>query len=105
MAPLAPIGPRRRERRAPRPAYKMIAAGQLLASAVALPGCDPIVDLEGAFFPSWMLCLLAGIVLTAALRPLFARVGLEPYLGPLALIYSSLALLLSFAAWLAFFRT
>jgi len=32
-------------------------------------------------------------------------VGLEPHLGPPALIYSSLALLISFAAWLAFFRT
>jgi hypothetical protein len=84
----------------------MTGAGQLLAVAAAgLAGCDPIFDLEGAFFPAWMLCLLAGIALTAVIRPLLARAGLEPYLGPLALIYSSLALLLSFAAWLAFFRT
>jgi hypothetical protein len=82
----------------------MIAAGQL-AALVGLTGCDPIFDLEGAFFPSWMLCLLAGIVLTALLRPLLARVGLEPYLGPPALIYSCLALLISFATWLTFFRT
>jgi hypothetical protein len=82
----------------------MIAAGQL-AAAAGLAGCDPIFDLEGAFFPSWMLCLLVGIVLTALLRPLFARVGVEPYLGPPALIYSCLALLISFATWLTFFRT
>jgi hypothetical protein len=81
----------------------MIAAGQL--AALGLAGCDPIFDLEGAFFPSWMLCLLVGIVLTALLRPLLARVGLEPYLGPPALIYSCLALLISFATWLTFFRT
>lgn len=82
----------------------MIAAGQLSVLA-GLPRFDPIFDLEGAFFPSWMLCLLVGIILTALLRPLFARVGLEPHLGPPALIYSCLALLISFAAWLAFFRT
>jgi hypothetical protein len=85
----------------------MTGAGQLAAalSTAWLTGCDPIFDLEGAFFPSWMLCLLVGIVLTALLRPLLARVGLEPHMGPPALIYSCLALLLSFAAWLTFFRT
>jgi hypothetical protein len=85
----------------------MTVAGQLAAAAsiLWLAGCDPIFDLEGAFFPSWMLCLLAGIIVTALLRPLLARIGLEPYMGPPALIYSCLALLLSFAAWLTFFRT
>jgi hypothetical protein len=78
----------------------------LLAASVAstgLAGCDPVVDLEGAFFPAWMLCLLAGVVGAALLRPLLARSGLEPHLGPLPLIYACLVLLLSFAAWLTFF--
>lgn len=95
-------------RRAPPPGYKVVGGGQLLAAvaaALCVAGCDPVFDLEGAFFPAWMLCLLAGIVLTALLRPLLARIGLEPHLGPPALIYSCLALLISFAAWLAFFRT
>jgi len=82
----------------------MFAAGQLLVLG-GLPRFDPIFDLEGAFFPAWMLCLLAGIILAALLRPLLARIGLEPHLGPPALIYSCLALLISFATWLAFFRT
>src|SRR5262250_81736 len=84
-------------RRAPGPAYKMRKAGQIaaLSTAASLAGCDPLFDLEGAFFPSWMFCLVGGIVLTALLRPLFARVGLEPYLGPPALIYSCLAFLFS----------
>jgi len=76
-----------------------------LGAAVLLAGCDPVFDLEGAFFPAWMLCLLGGVVGAALLRPLLARSGLEPYLGPLPLIYSCLALLLSFAAWLTFFPT
>jgi hypothetical protein len=46
-----------------------------------------------------------GVVLTVALRPLFVRLGIEPYLGPLPLIYTSLAVLLTLVAWLAFFRT
>lgn len=76
-----------------------------LAAGAALGGCDPVFDVEGAFFPAWLLCLLGGIAAAAALRPLLARSGLEPHLGPLPVVYSCLALLLSFAAWLAFFPT
>jgi hypothetical protein len=76
----------------------------LLAAAIAASGCDPIFDLEGAFFPAWMLCLLVGIVLAAVLRVAFVRSGLEPHLGPLPLVYTALALLLTFSAWLLFFN-
>lgn len=69
-----------------------------------MPRSDPLFDIEGAFFPSWMLCLLVGIALATALRLLFARIGLEPFLGPLAIVYSCLALLLSMSVWLLFFR-
>lgn len=69
-----------------------------------MPGYDPLFDLEGAFFPSWMLCLLIGIALTVAFRLLFARLGLEPHLGPLPVVYGCLALLLGMSAWLLFFR-
>jgi YtcA-like protein len=72
--------------------------------AVILSGCDPVVDIEGAFFPSWMLSLLVGVLLTVALRLLFLRSGLEPYLGPLPLIYTCLALLLTMTTWVLFFH-
>lgn len=78
-----------------------VAAVALLAGS--LEGCSPIFDVEGAFFPAWMLCLLVGIVLAAILRAGFARVGIEPHLGPLVLIYPALALLLTFTTWLVFF--
>jgi hypothetical protein len=81
------------------------ARGALAWLALGTSGCDPVFDIEGAFFPAWMLCLLGGVIGAALLRPLFARSGLEPYLGPLPLIYSCLALLISFVAWLTFFPT
>jgi hypothetical protein len=49
--------------------------------------------------------MVAGVVLTVVLRPLLVRLGLEPYLGPLPLIYTSLAVLLTLGTWLVFFRT
>lgn len=78
-----------------------------LATAVALllAGCAPVINVEGSFFPAWILCLLMGVVLTAVLRPVFARTGLEPHLGPLLLIYPCLCLLLTFGLWLALYRS
>jgi hypothetical protein len=87
-----------------RRAYTTGARRPILAAALLVPQYDPLFDIEGAFFPSWMLCLLIGIALAVGLRLLFARVGLEAYLGPLAVVYSCLALLLSMSVWLLFFR-
>jgi len=70
-----------------------------------LAGCDPVIEIQGTFFPAWLLCMIVGVVLTVALRPLFVRLGIEPFLGPLPLIYTSLAVLLTLGAWLLFFRT
>lgn len=87
-----------------RRAYTTGARRPILAAALLVPRYDPLVDVEGAFFPSWMLCLLVGIGLAVVLRLLFARLGLEPHLGPLPVVYGCLALLLGMSAWLLFFR-
>lgn len=76
----------------------------LVAALLLRPPYDPLFDIEGAFFPSWMLCLLLGIAGTVVLRLLFARVGVEPYLGPLPVVYACLAALLGMSAWLVLFR-
>ena len=64
----------------------------------------PQLDVVGSFFPSWMLCASIGIALTIAGRLLFVRAGIDAYLGPRALVYPSLALLVTLALWVAFFR-
>jgi hypothetical protein len=87
-----------------RRAYTTAARRPILLTALLVPRYDPLFDLEGAFFPAWMLCLVVGIVAAVGLRLLFARVGIEPHLGPLALVYTCLALLLSMSTWLLFFR-
>ena len=73
--------------------------------ALLTAGCAPVINIEGSFFPAWLLCLLLGVILTAALRPVFARSGLEPHLGPPLLVYPSLCLLLTFTAWLLLYRS
>src|SRR5580704_16018294 len=68
-------------------------------------GCDPLLNVEGSFFPAWMLCIVLGIALTVAMRYLFVLLRLEPHLGPSVLIYPSLALLLTVLTWLALYRS
>jgi len=70
-----------------------------------LAACDPILDIDGAFFPAWILCLIVGIGLAFAFHPLFVRLGIADHLGPPVLIYPSLALLLTLTTWLVFFHT
>ena len=81
--------------------------GGLLAGGFALlaAGCDPIVSIEGSFFPAWLVCMVAGIALTALLRKLFAVTRIEPHLGPLLLIYPSLWIATTLVLWLALYRT
>jgi hypothetical protein len=64
----------------------------------------PQVDVIGSFFPSWMLCAAIGIGVAVLARRLFLWVGVDPYLGPRALVYPSLALLVTLVLWVALFR-
>jgi hypothetical protein len=81
--------------------------GVATAASVVLcaAACDPIVNIEGSFFPAWMLCLIVGIALTVALRYVFVLLRLDPHLGPPLLIYPSLGLLLTMVTWLMLYRS
>ena len=68
-------------------------------------GCDPIVNIQGSFFPAWVVCMSVSVVLTVALRQLFAASRVEPHLGPLLLVYPSLWVLVTLLTWLVFYRT
>jgi hypothetical protein len=74
----------------------------ILSTAAA--ACDPVVNIAGANFPAWLLCALMGAMLAAGLRPLLAATRIEPYLGPLLLIYPCLSLLISCAIYLLLFN-
>ena len=75
-----------------------------VVAVLACTSCDPLIDVAGAFFPAWMLCILVAIAATVLLRFVFARTGLEPNLGPLIFIYPSLATAIAFACWVLIYR-
>ena len=73
---------------------------------VALGGCQrvPSINVLGAFFPSWMLCAIIGIVLTLVVRWVFIAAGADGEVGPRGIVYPALALALGLGAWLIQFR-
>lgn len=68
-------------------------------------GCAraPSVDIIGSFFPVWMICLTAGLVLTFVVRALLLRLRVESEVGPLALFYPSAIVLFACVLWLIFY--
>jgi hypothetical protein len=74
-------------------------------AALTVAGCAPILNIEGTFFPAWMMCLALGIVLTVVVRQLLVVLHLEPHLGPPLLIWPALGLLLTMLTWLVLYRT
>jgi len=65
----------------------------------------PSIDVLGSFFPIWMFCLLAGLLLTVAVRLLLVRTGLDAELGPRPIVYPSLVALFACSIWLIWFRS
>ena len=75
-----------------------------IAAAFLLAGCDPVVNIAGANFPSWLFCAICGAILTVAIRPVFVVTRVEAYLWPLPIVYSSLTILMGCIVWLIFFN-
>jgi len=64
----------------------------------------PQINVIGSFFPSWMLCAAIGIGAALLARWFFLRVGVDSYLGPRALVYPCLAILVTLVLWVTLFR-
>ena len=77
-----------------------------MAAVVAAGGCQraPTFDILGSFFPAWIFCAVAGIIVAAVAREIFMHMKFETEIGPPVLVYPSLAALVAFVTWLIFFR-
>ena len=67
-----------------------------------LSGCNaaPSRSILGSYFPSWMICVLAALVLTVVVRVALARTGIDEELPVPVLVYLAFLLAFSFALWL-----
>jgi hypothetical protein len=69
-----------------------------------LQACDPVVSIDGAFFPAWMVSLITGIGGAALVRLGLIRASIDPHLKPHVVVYPCLALLITVSFWLLLYR-
>jgi hypothetical protein len=63
----------------------------------------PSLNIFGAFFPSWMLCALIGVIATIVMYKLLSRWRLAVEVRPTLLAWPSIALCITFVLWLTFY--
>jgi hypothetical protein len=61
------------------------------------------MNVLGAYYPAWLLCIVAGVVAAVLIRLVLLKFGVEHALRPAALAYPALIALVAFAGWLLFF--
>ena len=74
--------------------------------AAQLGGCRlaPTFNILGSFFPSWLMCLFAGIIVAVIASRLFARFALDKEILWPVVVYPCIALLFACTIWLIFFN-
>ena len=76
----------------------------LALAPLLVAGCShaPSVDILGSFFPAWLVCFVAAVLLTAVSRFVLLRFRMKFDLPVLA--YVSLTACFTLALWLIFFH-
>ena len=74
-----------------------------LMPALWLTGCSlsPAIPVIGAYYPSWLLCLILGVILTLISRRIILY--RYPLMTLASVIYTALFALYSMLVWLVFF--
>jgi hypothetical protein len=83
--------------------HKMIA---VLALTIPAGGCSraPALDIAGSFLPSWMFCLLGGLLAAGLVHWQLLRRRLQGRVEPVVVFYPSVAVAVACLLWLLFFR-
>ncbi len=81
---------------------RWIALPVLIVSLI-LTGCDPQLNLAGAYIPAWLVCALGGLLLFWLIHLILMRTGMVPFLIPIPLVYIALIIALTCMLWLLFF--
>ena len=69
-------------------------------------GCtnSPSIGVLGAYFPDWLFCIIAGVVLTVVIYLIVKRLQAGHLMRPSAVVYPTLVALLALAVWLMLFQ-
>ena len=76
-----------------------------ILSVMLLGGCDPIIDIGGAFFPGWIFAALGGLVGMLVVRQILAWTGIEQHLLFRGFAHLGVFTAISACLWYVFFLT
>jgi hypothetical protein len=74
-----------------------------LPVAAGISGCSPTWGIGGAYFPAWLVCMVAGLVLALAARYLLIVSGIDRWVRPRVLAYPAIAVAFTLLVYLIFF--
>jgi hypothetical protein len=77
----------------------------LLIVVSTMTGCDPQINVAGAYFPAWLLSGLIGLAAFWVLHLIFLRTKMVPFFVPIPLFYAALYIALTSGTWLLFFAS
>ncbi|WNC89162.1 YtcA family lipoprotein [Paraburkholderia sp. FT54] len=82
------------------------AIGVAMIAAIPMSGCtnSPSISVLGAYFPDWLFCIVAGVVLTVVIYLILNRLQADHLMGPSAVVYPTLVAFLALAVWLMLFQ-
>jgi len=68
-------------------------------------GCGraPMIDVDGSFMPSWMICLLGGLVVAGLFQWQLLRRKMQQRVMPAVIFYPSVVVAVTCLLWLLFF--
>ena len=79
----------------------------LAPAALFLGGCSgsaaPLVPIAGAYFPSWLICVAAGVIGAVLVRLIFIRIGIDEGLPLRLFVYCGVAAIIGIALALTVF--
>jgi YtcA family len=84
---------------------KIVISLAAVCGSWGMAGCGraPSFNILGSFFPAWLLCMVAGVVLASVGRWILVRYKLETQVTWPILVYPCFAALIAFTLWLVFF--
>ncbi|HEX7907611.1 MAG TPA: YtcA family lipoprotein [Paraburkholderia sp.] len=90
------------------PRFSMGWARRIIGVAAAIPvaGCNrsPSINVLGAYFPDWLFCIVAGVVLAIVVYAVLQRLQFADRLGPAAVLYPAFVTFFALVVWLIFFQ-
>jgi len=74
-----------------------------MVTMAVLAGCDPLVNIEGAFFPAWLVSGLVGVVATSLTWAGLDHFGINKHLLARPLTYFGFMVAYTGGTWLVLY--